>query len=79
MMKNKRGWVSLLTGGTAGSMGLFGLSICCLSVAAGFSGILGIIAVFSYQYGTYLLIAGIVLLLLSIFLFLRSRKCKPRN
>lgn len=78
-MKNKKGWMSLLTGGAAGSMGLFGLSICCLPVAAGFSGILGVITVFSYQYSIYLLLGGIVLLLLSIFLFLRSRKCKIRN
>ncbi|MDE3015924.1 MAG: hypothetical protein KGI29_03275 [Pseudomonadota bacterium] len=78
-MTNKKAWISLLTGGATGGVGLFGLTICCLPVAAGFSGVFGVIGVFSYTYSKYLLAAGITLLLLSIFLFLRSRTCKPRN
>jgi len=72
-MKNKTSVCSLLTGGAAGGMGLFGLSICCLPVAAGFTGLLGIVAVFSYQYAKWLVIAGVVLLIMSGFLFWKTR------
>lgn len=78
-MKNKKAWVSLLSGGVTGGIGLFGLSICCLPVAASFAGIFGLIAVFSYKYSHYLLAAGVVSLILSAILFLRRRKCKLRS
>lgn len=72
-MKNKTGLLSLFAGGTAGGMGLFGLSICCLPVAAGFTGLLGVVAVFSYQYAKWLVVVGAILLLISGFLFWKIR------
>ncbi|MDA9231158.1 hypothetical protein N9O56_01130 [Rickettsiales bacterium] len=72
----KKIWLSLFGGTGTGIMGIFGLSICCLPAAAGFSGILGIIAVFSYKYSIYLLIAGAALLFISLLLFSKRKKQK---
>lgn len=65
--------LSMVSGSIAGGLGIFGLSICCLPVAAGFAGLLGVIAVFFYHYATWLLIVGALSLMLSIFLLWKRR------
>jgi len=77
--KNKSKTVGLTAGIMTSILGIFGLSICCLPVAAGFAGIFGIIAVFSYKYSVYLLPLGIILVAISLFLILKQRKCQIKK
>jgi len=70
-------WKSIVpaaAGLTAGGLGVFGFSICCLPVAAGFAGALGIVAIFSYKHASWLMIAGIILLGISGCMFWRNRR-----
>ena len=71
----KKYFLSIIASIVPVSLGIFGLTICCLPAAAGFVGVLGIVAIFSYKYSAYLLIGGIVLVILSILLIFRKRKC----
>jgi len=71
--------IALFTGVIISIIGIFGLSLCCLPVAAGVAGILGIIAVFAYKYNIYLLVLGGVLIAVSIFLLIRKRLCQIKK
>jgi glycosyltransferase involved in cell wall biosynthesis len=77
--KNKSKAIGLTAGIITSILGILGFSICCLPVAAGFAGIVGIIAVFSYKYSIYLLPFGIILFAVSLFLILKQRKCQIKK